>query len=259
MEFRLSTYRKDQFILVHWFVDLKNENEELSFNEKKKEQLDTRATSSFMIVRFDISNYKLYLNEYETFKYKYVEETIYMESKENLNQYVRDFFDSDKIQEMLLEIIASDKTKSIHKEELYKYLINNVKHNESNEQFTEKNQKDYYRYNVSKAENDTLTAGIKYLLAILSKNRSQDSFNKIVDLKNILENVKHIEISEKKTNATEKARTVNRENSLKKVKLAYERLKKEGKKITIYSISKEAKISHPTAKKYIDVYKKDLI
>ena len=104
-----------------------------------------------------------------------------------------------------------------------------------------------------------MTAGIKYLLAILSKNRSQDSFNKIVDLKNILENVKHIEISEKKTNATEKARTVNRENSLKKVKLAYERLKKEGKKITIYSISKEAKISHPTAKKYIDVYKKDLI
>ena len=259
MEFRLSAYRQDRFVLVHWFMDLKNENEERSFGEKQKEDPTAPATSGFMIVRFDISNGKLYLNEYETFKYKYVEETNYMGSKENLDQFVRDYFSSDKIQEMLLEIIASDKTKSIHKKELYKYLVNNVKQDEVKEKITEKNANEYYRYNISKEENETLKAGIKYLLAVLSKNRSQDSFNKIVDLKNILEKVKHIEVSDKKTNATSKARAVNIEKSLNKVRKAYVKLKQEGKRITIYSISKEAKISHQTAKKYIDIYKNDLV
>ena len=93
MEIRLSVLRKDKFILVHWFMDLQNPEENLSFNEKKKaleqERMKNRIISfmpflsnSFMIVRFDASNGKLYLNEYETFKYKYPDESAYMGSKE---------------------------------------------------------------------------------------------------------------------------------------------------------------------------------
>jgi len=78
MEIRLSVLRKDQFILVHWFMDLQNPHENLSFNEMKREKEQEKIknriisfmpfmSNSFMIVRFDISNKKLYLNEYETF------------------------------------------------------------------------------------------------------------------------------------------------------------------------------------------------
>jgi len=270
MKIRLAGYKEDKFILVHWFVDLKNENEVRSFNEMKraKEQESLRETitsyipftnNSFMIIRFDIAYKTLFLNEYETFKYKYQDETAYMGSKEKLNQYVRDYFTDDNIQIMLKTIIASDKTKIEDKESLSKYLIKNDKHIDSEEGIPKEKINEYYRYNITKEENETLTAGIRYLVAILGKNLNQDSSRKIIDLRNILHKVKHIEISEKKMNATFRARSSNVEKSRKKIDKAYTKLKKQGKNITIYSISKEAKVAYPTAKKYIEIYEDSLI
>ena len=269
MKIRLAGYKADKFILVHWFIDLKNENEMLSFNEMKRAREQDRlkekiisympfATNSFMIVRFDIAHNTLFLNEYETFKYKYQEEASYMGSKENLNQFVRDYFSDENIQNMLKTIIRSDKTKIEDKENLAKYLINDDKHINIKEKNSKEKINEYYRYNITKDENETLTAGIRYLVAILGKNLNQDSSKKILDLRNILNKVKHIEISDKKINATSRARSLNVEKSRKKIEKAYLKLKKQGKKITIYSISKEAKVAHPTAKKYLEIYEESL-
>ena len=273
MKVRLAGYKEDKFILVHWFMDLKNENEMLSFNEMKRAKEQDRlkdkiisympfANNSFMIVRFDIAYNTLFLNEYETFKYKYQEEATYMGSKENLNQYIRDYFTDENIQIMLKTIIASEKTKIEDKENLAKYLINNDKHIKIEDKISEEPEQitnEYYRYNITNDENETLTAGIRYLVAILGKNLNPDSSKKIIDLRNILNKVKHIEVSEKKMNATYKARSSNREKSRRKIEKAYLKLQKQGKKITIYSISKEAKVAYPTAKKYLEIYKDSLV
>jgi len=270
MKIRLAGFKEDKFILVHWFIDLKNENKTLSFNETKrvKEQEHFKdkiishlpfKSDSFMIIRFDIAYNTLFLNEYETFKYQYKEESEYMGSKENLNQFVRDYFSDENIQIMLKTIIASDKTKIDTKVILDKYLIKYDKHIESEEEKLEKRVNEYYRYNITEEENKTLVAGIHYLVAILGKNLNHDSSKKILDLRNILNKVKHIEISDKKINATTKARTTNKEISRKKIEKAYLKLNKQGKNITIYSISKEAKVAYPTAKKYIEIYENDLV
>jgi translation initiation factor 2B subunit (eIF-2B alpha/beta/delta family) len=269
MKIRLAGYKEDKSILVHWFMDLKNENELLSFNETKRAKEQDRLrdkiisnmpflNNSFMIVCFNIVNSMLFLNEYETFKYKYQEEAAYMGSKENLNQYVRDYFSDDNIQLMLKTIIASDKTKIEDKENLAKFLINNDKHIDIEEETPKEKINEYYRYNITKDENETLTAGMRYLVAILGKNLNQDSSKKIIDLKNILNKVKHIKLSDKKINATSKARSLNIEKSRKKIEKAYLKLIKQGKKITIYSISKEAKVAYPTAKKYLEIYEDNL-
>jgi len=270
MKIRLAGYKEDKFILVHWFMDLKSESEMLSFNETKRAREQDRlkekiisympfATNNFMIVRFDIANNVLFLNEYETFKYKYQEEAAYMGSKEKLNQYVRDYFSDENIQIMIKTIIASDKTKIEDKENLVKYLINNDKHINIKEEILEEKVNEYYRYNITKDENETLTAGIRYLVAILGKNLNPDTSKKIIDLRNILNKVKHIEISDKKINATYRARSSNIEKSRRKIEKAYLRLKKHGKNITIYSISKEAKVAYPTAKKYLEIYEDSLL
>ena len=275
MEIRLSVLRKDQYILVHWFLDLKNANEKLSFNEKKREQeeekLKTRLFSfmpfmskSFMIVRFDVSNKKLYLNEYETFKYKYPEESAYMGSKENLNQYVRDYFSDENIQIMLKIIIASDRTRLEDKEELAKYLVKIDKHNNINKEAetlkTEKEQEhNYYRYNLNEMENKLLIEQLKLSIAQLHVIATDESLEKVKQLENIINNVKHINITNKKINATEKARKVNKEKSRKKIEKACRKLVDRSAKITVYSIAKEAKVSYPTAKKYRDIYEKYMV
>ena len=275
MEIRLSVLRKDQYILVHWFLDLKNANEKLSFNEKKREQeeekLKTRLFSfmpfmskSFMIVRFDVSNKKLYLNEYETFKYKYPEESAYMGSKENLNQYVRDYFSDENIQIMLKIIIASDRTRLEDKEELAKYLVKIDKHNNINKEAetlkTEKEQEhNYYRYNLNEMENKLLVEQLKLSIAQLHVIATDESLEKVKQLENIINNVKHINITNKKINATEKARKVNKEKSRKKIEKACRKLVDRSAKITVYSIAKEAKVSYPTAKKYRDIYEKYMV
>ena len=275
MEIRLSVLRKDQYILVHWFLDLKNANEKLSFNEKKREQeeekLKTRLFSfmpfmskSFMIVRFDVSNKKLYLNEYETFKYKYPEESAYMGSKENLNQYVRDYFSDENIQIMLKIIIASDRTRLEDKEELAKYLVKIDKHNNINKEAetlkTEKEQEhNYYRYNLNETENKLLVEQLKLSIAQLHVIATDESLEKVKQLENIINNVKHINITNKKINATEKARKVNKEKSRKKIEKACRKLVDRSAKITVYSIAKEAKVSYPTAKKYRDIYEKYMV
>ncbi len=270
MKIRLAGFKEDKFILVHWFIDLKNKDKTLSFNETKRVKEQGRLkdkiishlpfkSDSFMIVRFDIAYNTLFLNEYETFKYQYKEESEYMGSKENLNQFVRDYFSDENIQIMIKSIIASDKVKLETKKILEKYLIKNDKHIESEEKEVEKRVNEYYRYNITPEENKTLVAGIHYLVAVLGKNLNHDSSKKIIDLRNILNKVKHIEVSDKKINATNKARSTNREISRNKIVKAYTKLKKQGKNITIYSISKEAKVAYPTAKKYIEIYENDLL
>ena len=275
MEIRLSVLRKEQFILVHWFLDLNNANENLSFNEKRREQEQEKLKSkiisfmpfmrnSFMIVRFDVSNKKLYLNEYETFKYKYPEESAYMGSKENLNQYVREYFSDANIQIMLRIIIASDRTRAEDKEELAKYLIkidkqNNIKKEEKNTTPTKEKKHDYYRYNLVEAENKLLIQQLQASIAQLNIIANEESFEKVKQLKNILNNVKHINITNKKINATEKARKINKENSRKKIEKAYRKLLLEKTKITVYSVAKAAKVSYPTAKKYKDIYSQYIV
>ncbi len=275
MEIRLSTLRKDQFILVHWFMDLQSEHDTLSFNERKREQeqekIKNRLISfmpfmnrSFMIVRFDISNKKLYLNEYETFKYKYPEESAYMGSKEKLNQFVRDYFTDERIQIMLRKIIASERTREEDKAELAKYLVKIDKHNDREEEkeaakVEEKKTYDYYRYNLTLGENELLVQQLKSAIAQLYTLDDEASYKKINILKNIMNNVKHINITNKKINATQKARKINKANSRKKIEKAYKKLLEKGNKITIYSVSKEAKVSYPTAKKYKSIYENHIL
>ena len=272
MEIRLSVLRKEQFILVHWFVDLKNENDNLSFNERKREQeqekIKTRLISfmpfmnrSFMIVRFDISNKKLYLNEYETFKYKYPEESAYMGSKEKLNQYVRDYFTEEQIQIMLRKIIAAPRTREEDKAELAKYLVKIDKHNDVKKQAEkeEKKSHDYYRYDLSSSQNKLLIEQITSAIAQLSLIDETSSHEKIKELKNILNNVKHISITDKKINATQKARQLNKEKSRNKIEKATRKLLDKKLTITVYSVAKEAKVSYPTAKKYKEIFEKYLV
>jgi len=275
MEIRLSVLRKEQFMLVHWFMDLKNEDDNLSFHERKREQeqekIKTRLISfmpfmnrSFMIVRFDISNKKLYLNEYETFKYKYPEESAYMGSKEKLNQFVREYFTEEKIQIMLRKIIAAERTREEDKAELSKYLVKIDKHNniKTQDKVVEKEEKkayDYYRYNLTESQNKLLVQQITSSIAQLSLIDDTSLLTKIKELKNILNNVKHINITDKKINATKKARKINKENSRKKVEKATKKLVEKNVKITVYSVSKEAKVSYPTAKKYKEIFEEYII
>jgi len=275
MQVRLSSYRKDKYILVHWFMELQNDNEKLSFMDKKREKEEEKlkaklisfipfVNNSFMIVRFDISNTKLYFNEYETFKYKYTEEELYMGSAQKLHQYVREYFNDTKINDMLRLIIASDKTRLADKEELARFLIKNDKHNDIDKKEVVKETNirkatEYYRYDLTEQENKALIEQLNSAIAQLEYIGDELSFKKEITLKNILNNVKHIEVSEKKTNATLKARNINKENSIRKIQKAYEKLKQDKSKVTIYSVSKQAKVSYTTAKKYSDIYKKDLV
>lgn len=275
MEIRLSVLRKEQFILVHWFIDLKNPKENLSFNEKKREREQEKIknriisfmpfiSNSFMIVRFDISNKKLYLNEYETFKYKYPEESAYMGSKENLNQYIRDYFTEENVQIMLRTIIAGDRTRTEDKVELAKYLVkidkqDNIKKEEKTEKIDKEKEHNYYRYDLLEAENKLLLQQLKTSIAQLYAQGDEESLKKIKQLKNIINNVKHINITNKKINATQKARKINKENSRKKIEKAYKKLITKNTKITIYSVAKEAKVSYPTAKKYKNLYEEYIL
>ncbi|MCF6331492.1 MAG: hypothetical protein L3I99_08130, partial [Sulfurimonas sp.] len=72
-------------------------------------------------------------------------------------------------------------------------------------------------------------------------------------------NVKHIKLSNKKSNATKNARESKIKTSREKIKSTYERLKRENKKITIYSIRKEAKVAYATAAKHKDIFEEDLV
>lgn len=129
-------------------------------------------------------------------------------------------------------------------------------------------QKDYYRYDLSPEDNETFKIELDYLIELLehdiderndNNEEYKESQKKVLVLKNILNNVKHIEVSDKKIKATERARKVNKNRSRNKVQKAYEDLKLEDKKITIYSIAKKANLAHPTAAKHQDIFKEDLV
>jgi len=252
MQVRLSAYLKNKFILIQWLMELKNEQELLSQEELHK---SNAFSQKVMILRFEIIDGRLILNERETFKYKYLKESIYMGGRQNFINYVKNYFNNDTIQNMISIILEDKRTREIDREEIASFLYQNVKHNKVESELLNS----YYRYSVSESENRTFVEQINYLIYILEKKGGMDATKKALDLKNILKNVKHIEISQKKKSATTKARKANKEKSIIKIELAYKSLKNEGKKITIYSIAKVANVSYSTAKKYIDIYKDELV
>jgi len=119
----------------------------------------------------------------------------------------------------------------------------------------------YCRLNLSLKEFEVLD---NYVSALIDEIEGQDSEyanekkEDIEILKRILQNVKHIEVSNEKSNATKNAHKSKIDRSREKIKTAYETLKKHNKKITIYSIRKEAKVAHSTAKKHRDIFEEDL-
>jgi len=252
MQVRLSAYLKNKFILIQWLMELKNEQDLLS---QKSLQKGNPFSQKIMIIRFEIVGDTLILNERETFKYKYLKESIYMGGRENFINYVKNYFNNDTILKVIELIVADERTREIDRVELLNFLPQNVKHNKVETELVDT----YYRYSVSESENRTFVEQINYLIYMLEKKGGMDAMKRALDLKNILKNVKHIEISKKKKNATNKARETNREKSIIKIELALKSLKKEGKKVTIYSIAKVAKVSYSTAKKYIDIYKDELV
>ena len=252
MQVRLSAYLKNKFILIQWQMELKNEQELLSQEELHK---SNAFSQKVMIIRFEIMDNRLILNERETFKYKYLKESIYMGGRQNFINYVKNYFNNDTIERMISIIIADERTREIDRKELLQFLPQNVKHNKVENELLDT----YYRYSVSESENRTFVEQINYLIYMLERKGGMEATKRALDLKNILKNVKHIEISKKKKNATNKARETNKEKSIIKIELAYKSLKKEGKKVTIYSIAKVANVSYSTAKKYVDIYKDELV
>ncbi len=119
----------------------------------------------------------------------------------------------------------------------------------------------YCRLNLSLKEFEILDT---YVASIIDEIEYQDgefaeeAREDIGILNNILKNVKHIKVSNKKFEAPRKANLTKISKSRSKIQKAYEDLKLENKKITIYSISKEAEVAHSTAAKYIDIFKVDL-
>lgn len=120
----------------------------------------------------------------------------------------------------------------------------------------------YCRLNLSLKEFEVLDS---YVTTIIDEIKyqdgeySEDAREDIEILNNILKNVKHIKVSNKKFEAPKKANLTKISKSRSKIKKAYEDLKLENKKITIYSVAKKAKVAHPTAAKHIDIFKEDLV
>ena len=252
MQVRLSAYLKNKFILVQWLMKLKNEQDLASQEEPQK---SNPFSQKVMIIRFEIIGDKLILNERETFKYKYLKESIYMGGRQNFVNYVKNYFNNDRIETMIKLIVADNRTREVDRDELANFLSQNVKHNKVESELLN----GYYRYSVSESENRTFVEQMNYLIYMLERKGGMEATKRAIDLKNILKNVKHIEISTKKKNATNKARETNREKSIIKIELALKTLKKEGKKVTIYSIAKVSNVSYSTAKKYIDIYKDEMV
>ena len=119
----------------------------------------------------------------------------------------------------------------------------------------------YCRLNLSLKEFEVLDSYVSSIIDDIKykdEEYSEDAREDIEILNNILKNVKHIKVSNKKFNAPMKANLTKISNSRSKIQKAYEDLKSKNKKITIYSIAKEAKVAHSTAAKYIDIFKEDL-
>ena len=79
-------------------------------------------------------------------------------------------------------------------------------------------------------------------------NHNPKYFNSLIEK---IENPKIIKKSQKKTEAAKKVALNKEDKSIKKIANAIDVLKLFGKKITMYSIAKEAGISYNTAKKHI--------
>jgi hypothetical protein len=119
----------------------------------------------------------------------------------------------------------------------------------------------YCRLNLSLKEFEVLDLYVSSLIDEIKETDGDYSNDKLEDievLKNILNNVKHIKVSNEKSSATKNANKSKIDKSREKIKHAYEVLKKENKKITIYSIRNEAKVSLTTAEKHKDIFEDDL-
>jgi len=120
----------------------------------------------------------------------------------------------------------------------------------------------YCRLNLSLKEFEVLDIYVSSLIDEIEETDDDFASEKREDieiLKNILQNVKHIKVSNEKSNATKNANKSKIGISREKIKSGYERLKKQNKKITIYSIRKEAGVAHTTAARHKDIFEDDLI
>jgi len=119
----------------------------------------------------------------------------------------------------------------------------------------------YCRLNLSLKEFEILDIYVSSLIDEIEETNDDYTNDKLEDikvLKNILQNVKHIKVSNKKSNATKNANRSKIDKSREKIRTAYEALKKENKKITIYNIRKEANVAHATAAKHKDIFEDDI-
>jgi len=102
----------------------------------------------------------------------------------------------------------------------------------------------YYRYDLTEYEHNHLQEIIKH---IQENNLLQIDKT----LKETLINPTRIEYSHKKTLAPKKATQQRIKNAKKKIQDAINILNLENKKVTHYSIAKQAEVSYNTVKKYI--------
>ena len=119
----------------------------------------------------------------------------------------------------------------------------------------------YCRLNLSLKEFEVLDTYVSSIIDEITEQDgeyAEDARENIEILQNILNNVKHIKVSNEKFEAPQKANQAKISNSRSKIQKAYEDLKSENKKITIYSIAKKANLAHPTAAKHMDIFKEDL-
>ncbi len=87
----------------------------------------------------------------------------------------------------------------------------------------------YCRLNLSLKEYDILDTYVSALIDEIEETNDEYSSDKMEDikvLKNILQNVKHIKVSNEKSNATKNAHKSKIDKSREKIKVAYEALKK---------------------------------
>ena len=120
----------------------------------------------------------------------------------------------------------------------------------------------YCRLNLSLKEFEVLNSYVSSIIDDIKykdEEYSEDAREDIEILNNILKYVKHIKVSNKKFKAPQKANLTKISKSRSEIEKAYKDLKSENKKITIYSVAKEAGVAHQTAAKHIDIFEEGLV
>ena len=110
------------------------------------------------------------------------------------------------------------------------------------------------RVNINRDDMLILSAGIKtgieYHKEEMLKIFQSDGVEMLERLYHEIHRVYATPISKTKRNATAKANDIRVQKARKKIEIAINLLRLEGRDITVYSVSKEAKVSFNTVKKY---------